>query len=191
MARWSLIGKKTVYIGSEEIDPEFVADEAATITVTPGTTEVASQLGTVEYPNGSFEELSATVTIHVPNIRFLGKLFPGLFVEADFDYDDEDGEDGSTGQVRFGAYECKTTEAVPVIIHNTCADDSRDDIQIPNALIANGGEFTISLSDPFDVELQITPQPGTEGAVIMGEGSLSQKTLYNPETQSYEPISES
>lgn len=188
MANWSLIGKKTVYIGGEEIEPEFVADEAATITVSPSTTEVSSQLGTVSYPNGAFEELSATVTIHVPNMRFLGKLFPGLFVESEFDYD---GEDERTGQVRFGAYECKTTDPVPVIIHNTCADDSRDDIQIPNALIANGGEFTISLSDPFDVELQITPQPGTEGAVIMGEGSLSQKTLYNPETQTYEPVSES
>lgn len=187
MATWSLIGKKTVYIGQEEIDPEFVADEVGTITVTPGTTEVSSQLGTVSYPNGSFEELAATITVHCPNIRFLGKLFPSLFVEADFTYDDGD-DDGSTGQVRFGAYECKTTEAVPVVIHNACASDSRDDIRIPNAIIANGGEFTISLSDPFDVELQITPQPGTEGAVIMGEGSLTQKTLYNPETQTYEPI---
>lgn len=181
---YSLVGRKTVYIGSETIDSEFLAAEAATITVTPSSTEFDSQLGTYSIPNGSFEELSVTLTLLIPNIRFLGKIFPGLWVEG---YEDEDtGE--TMGQVRFGATECRTVDPVPVVIHNTCADGSEDDIQIPQALIAQGGEFTVSRDDPFELEVTITPMPGTEGAIIMGVGDLEGKSLYNPETQEYEQV---
>ena len=65
---WPLVGKKILYIGSEVIDPQFLADEASEITITEGTTEIGSQEGTLNIPNGSFDELSMTITIHLPSM---------------------------------------------------------------------------------------------------------------------------
>ena len=50
MASYPLIGKKTVYIDDMVISPDYVQDEAGTITLTPGTTEVSSQSGTINVP---------------------------------------------------------------------------------------------------------------------------------------------
>lgn len=40
---YSLIGKKTVYIGQEEFAPNFVGSDGITITLTPNTVDVESQ----------------------------------------------------------------------------------------------------------------------------------------------------
>lgn len=189
---WPLIGKKILYIGSEVIDPQFLADEASEITITEGTTEVGSQEGTLNIPNGSFDELSMTVTIHLPSVRYLGKLFPSLFEKASFNYGE--GEDNETGVVRFASGKCSRRDPVPIVLHNACDSDSAQDIRVPQGLISTSIDATISLSDPIDIQLSVQPMPGTGGtvgAVEFGEGSLTEKTLYNPVTQQYEPIDES
>lgn len=192
MTSYRMIGKKVVYIGSETIPSECISDEVGTITVTPSTTEIASQAGTFTVPNGSYEELSATISVIIPSVRFLAKIFPNLAKKGSFTYSDHKGDDDYTPyQVRFGANECSTTEPTTVVIHNVCDNDSSQDIRIPNAIIANGGEFTVSLSDPFTIELQISMLPGDEPAVIFGEGDLTKATLYNPSTQKYEAVASS
>ena len=189
---WPLIGKKILYIGSEVIDPQFLADEASEITITEGTTEVDSQEGTLNIPNGSFDELSMTVTIHLPSARYLGKLFPNLYTPASFNYGD--GEDNETGVTRFAAGTCARRDPVPIILHNACDTNSAQDIRVPQGLISTTIDATISLSDPIDIQLSVQPMPGTGGtvgAVEFGEGNLEAPSVYNPETQAYEPIAES
>lgn len=189
MTQYRLVGKKEVYIDSERIPSECIADEIGTITVTPSTTEISSQAGTFNVPNGAYDELSATITVIIPSVRFLGRIFPNLWKAGKFKYAGHENDDDYTpGQVSFGANECRTTDPVTVVIHNACDTDSSQDIRIPNALIANGGEFDVNLTDPFEVELQISMIPGDVPAVIFGEGSLDEPTLYNPETGRYEPI---
>lgn len=189
MTQYRLVGKKEVYIGSERIPSECIADEIGTITVTPSQTEISSQAGTFNVPNGAYDELSATITVIIPSVRFLGRIFPNLWKAGKFKYAGHETDDDYTpGQVSFGANECRTTEPVTVVIHNACDTDSSQDIRIPNALIANGGEFDVNLTDPFEVELQISMIPGDVPAVIFGEGSLDEPTLYNPKTGRYEPI---
>ena len=189
MTQYRLVGKKEVYIDSERIPSECISDEIGTITVTPSTTEISSQAGTFNVPNGAYDELSATITVIIPSVRFLGRIFPNLWKAGKFKYEGHENDDDYTpGQVSFGANECRTTEPVTVVIHNACDTDSSQDIRIPNALIANGGEFDVNLTDPFEVELQISMIPGDVPAVIFGEGSLDEATLYNPETGRYEPI---
>lgn len=189
MTQYRLVGKKEVYIGSERIPSECIADEIGTITVTPSTTEISSQAGTFNVPNGAYDELSATITVIIPSVRFLGRIFPNLWKAGKFTYKGHENDDDYTpGQVSFGANECRTTDPVTVVIHNACDTDSSQDIRIPNALIANGGEFDVNLTDPFEVELQISMIPGDVPAVIFGEGSLDGPTLYNPKTGQYEPI---
>ena len=187
MASYPLIGKKTVYIDDMIIPPDYIQDEVGTITLTPSTTEIASQSGTIKVPNGSYEELSFELNIICPSVRFLGMLFPELYHNASFKRVIS-GTMSETGQVRFGGNECVSNTPRNIIIHNVCdGQSSAQDFRIPNALISAGGEFKISLSDPFVVTLTGTMATGSEGAVIMGELNLDTPSHYDETTGSIKP----
>ena len=182
MASYPLIGKKTVYIDDFVISPDFVQDEVGTITLTPGTTEVASQSGTINVPNGSYEEMSFELNIICPSVRFLGMLFPELYHNAKFKRVIS-GSMSETGQVRFGGNECVSNTPRDIIIHNVCdGHSSAQDFRIPQALISAGGEFTISLGDPFVVTLTGTMTSGANGAVVMGELDLDNPSYYDEDS---------
>lgn len=187
MASYPLIGKKTVYIDDMIIPPDYVQDEVGTITLTPSTTEIASQSGTIKVPNGSYDELSFELNIICPSVRFLGMLFPELYHNASFKRVIS-GSMSETGQVRFGGNECISNTPRDIIIHNVCdGASSAQDFRIPNALISAGGEFKVSLSDPFVVTLSGTMASGNEGAVIMGELDLDTPSHYDETSGSIKP----
>lgn len=182
MASYPLIGKKTVYIDDMVISPDYVQDEVGTITLTPGTTEVASQSGTINVPNGSYEEMSFELNIICPSVRYLGMLFPELYHNAKFKRVIS-GSLSETGQVRFGGNECISNTPRDIIIHNVCdGHSSAQDFRIPQALISAGGEFTVSLSDPFVVTLSGSMTPGANGAVVMGELDLGTPSYYDEDS---------
>lgn len=182
MASYPLIGKKTVYIDDMVIPPDYVQDEVGTITLTPSTTEIASQSGTIKVPNGSYDEMSFELNIICPSVRFLGMLFPELYHNAKFNRI-IGGKLGETGQVRFGGNECISNTPRDIIIHNVCdGHSSAQDFRIPQALISAGGEFKVSLSDPFIVTLSGTMTSSPEGAVIMGELNLDTPSYYDETT---------
>lgn len=182
MASYPLIGKKTVYIDDLVISPDFVQDEVGTITLTPGTTEVASQSGTINVPNGSYEEMSFEINIICPSVRFIGMLFPELYHNAKFKRIIS-GSLAETGQVRFGANECVSNTPRDIIIHNVCdGHSSAQDFRIPQALISAGGEFTLSLSDPFVVKLSGSMTSGANGAVVMGELNIDTPSYYDEDS---------
>lgn len=184
MASYPLIGKKTVYIDDMVIPPDYVQDEVGTITLTPSTTEIASQSGTIKVPNGSYDEMSFELNIICPSVRFLGMLFPELYHNAKFKRV-IGGDLGETGQVRFGGNECVSNTPRDIIIHNVCdGHSSAQDFRIPQALISAGGEFKISLSDPFVVTLSGTMTASPEGAVVMGELNLDTPSYYDETTGS-------
>lgn len=187
MASYPLIGKKTVYIDDMVISPEYIQDEVGTITLTPSTTEIASQTGTIKVPNGSYDELSFELNIICPSVRFLGMLFPELYHNATFKRVIS-GNMSETGQVRFGGNECVSNTPRDIIIHNVCdGNSSAQDFRIPQALISAGGEFKISLSDPFVVTLNGTMTSGSEGAVIMGELDLNTPSHYDEASGTIKP----
>lgn len=182
MASYPLIGKKTVYIDDLVISPDYVQDEAGNITLTPGTTEVASQSGTINVPNGSYEEMSFELNIICPSVRYLGMLFPELYHNAKFKRVIS-GLLSETGQVRFGGNECVSNTPRDIIIHNVCdGHSSAQDFRIPQSLISAGGEFTVSLSDPFVVKLSGSMTPGANGAVVMGELDLDTPSYYDEDS---------
>ena len=181
MASYPLIGKKTVYIDDLVISPDYVQDEAGTITLTPGTTEVSSQSGTINVPNGSYKEMSFELNIICPSVRYLGMLFPELYHNAKFKRVIS-GSLSETGQVRFGCNEC-VSNTPRDIIHNVCdGHSSAQDFRIPQALISAGGEFTVSLSDPFVVKLSGSMSSGANGAVVMGELDLDTPSYYDEDS---------
>lgn len=182
MASYPLIGKKTVYIDGMVISPDYVQDEVGSITLTPGTTEVASQSGTINVPNGSYEEMSFELNIICPSVRYLGMLFPELYHDAKFKRVIS-GSLSETGQVRFGGNECVSNTPRDIIIHNVCdGHSSAQDFRIPQALISAGGEFTVSLSDPFVVKLSGSMASGANGAVVMGELDLNTASYYDEDS---------
>lgn len=182
MASYPLIGKKTVYIDDLVISPDYVQDEAGSITLTPGTTEVASQSGTINVPNGSYEEMSFELNIICPSVRYLGMLFPELYHNAKFKRVIS-GLMSETGQVRFGGNECVSNTPRDIIIHNVCdGHSSAQDFRIPQALISAGGEFTVSLSDPFVVKLSGSMASGANGSVVMGELDLDTPSYYDEDS---------
>lgn len=182
MASYPLIGKKTVYIDDLVISPDYVQDEVGSITLTPGTTEVASQSGTINVPNGSYEEMSFELNIICPSVRYLGMLFPELYHNAKFKRVIS-GSLSETGQVRFGGTECVSNIPRDIIIHNVCdGHSSAQDFRIPQALISAGGEFTVSLSDPFVVTLSGSMTSGANGAVVMGELDLGTPSYYDEDS---------
>lgn len=182
MASYPLIGKKTVYIDDMIIPPDYVQDEVGTITLTPSTTEIASQSGTIKVPNGSYDEMSFELNIICPSVRFLGMLFPELYHNAKFNRVIS-GTTSETGQVRFGGNECVSNTPRDIIIHNVCdGHSSAQDFRIPQALISAGGEFKVSLSDPFVVTLTGTMTASPEGAVVMGELNLDTPSYYDETT---------
>lgn len=184
MASYPLIGKKTVYIDDMVISPDYVQDEAGTITLTPGTTEVSSQSGTINVPNGSYEEMSFELNIICPSVRYLGMLFPELYHNAKFKRVIS-GSLSETGQVRFGGNECVSNTPRDIIIHNVCdGHSSAQDFRIPQALISAGGEFTVSLSDPFVITLSGSMASGANGAVVMGELNLDTPSYYDEDSGS-------
>lgn len=192
MASYPLIGKKTVYIDDMIIPPDYVQDEVGTITLTPSTTEIASQSGTIKVPNGSYDEMSFELNIICPSVRFLGMLFPELYHNAKFKRVIS-GTNSETGQVRFGGNECISNTPRDIIIHNVCdGHSSAQDFRIPQALISAGGEFKVSLGDPFIVTLTGTMTSSPEGAVVMGELNLDKPSYYDETTgtikQSNNPI---
>lgn len=182
MASYPLIGKKTVYLDDLVISPDYVQDEAGSITLTPGTTEVASQSGTINVPNGSYEEMSFELNIICPSVRYLGMLFPELYHNAKFKRVIS-GLMSETGQVRFGGNECVSNTPRDIIIHNVCdGHSSAQDFRIPQSLISAGGEFTVSLSDPFVVKLSGSMASGANGAVVMGELDLDNPSYYDEDS---------
>lgn len=182
MASYPLIGKKTVYIDDMVISPDYVQDEAGTITLTPGTTEISSQSGTINVPNGSYEEMGFELNIICPSVRYLGMLFPELYHNAKFKRVIS-GSLSETGQVRFGGTECVSNTPRDIIIHNVCdGHSSAQDFRIPQSLISAGGEFTVSLSDPFVVTLSGSMTPGANGAVVMGELDLDNPSYYDEDS---------
>lgn len=184
MASYPLIGKKTVYIDDMIIPPDYVQDEVGTITLTPSTTEIASQSGTIKVPNGSYDEMSFELNIICPSVRFLGMLFPELYHNAKFKRVIS-GTTSETGQVRFGGNECVSNTPRDIIIHNVCdGQSSAQDFRIPQALISAGGEFKVSLSDPFIVTLSGTMTASPTGAVVMGELDLDTPSYYDENTGS-------
>ena len=184
MASYPLIGKKTVYIDDMIIPPDYIQDEVGTITLTPSTTEIASQSGTIKVPNGSYDEMSFELNIICPSVRFLGMLFPELYHNAKFKRVIS-GTTSETGQVRFGGNECISNTPRDIIIHNVCdGQSSAQDFRIPQALISAGGEFKVSLGDPFVVTLTGTMTTSPEGAVVMGELNLDTPSYYDETTGS-------
>lgn len=175
---FNLMKRKEVIIGNNIIPSNLLASKACDLDISEDLTKIESQAGTLQYPNGSYE---FTITLHfnVPNVNFLNLLFPSLYQTASYDK--------SAGRISFGADNDTVTNInpVPVVLRNAIAEDSTEDIYIPNALLSIDGGFSFESGKATTVDINVTALNEGAGAVRLGCGSLVMPTLYDADKGAY------
>src|SRR5687768_17224123 len=121
-------GKVDVSLNGIRVPATLLSDEGVTTTLTEGTREIPTMGGTFTQASGVYEEATVVFNVTLPNMRYLGNLFPDMFTAS---------SDRPTiaGQTVIGGDDCATRENTPVVVHYTCDPNSDNDIFIPNGSV--------------------------------------------------------
>lgn len=137
--------------------------------------------GTFNTPSGVLETSQITGTLYLPNMAYLGKIFPELY-NAPSGTQDE-------GNVIFGSGTCTTKPVAKVNVHYECEDTDNNDLHIFEAVFGFNFNATYNATDALSVEFTAYAQPSQNGVVRFGTGDLTQKAEYDPETGNTVPYS--
>lgn len=175
-------GKVDVSLNGVTIPAQYLSDEGATTTLTEGTREVATMAGTFSQSSGTYDEANVVFNVTLPNMNYLKNIFPDLYTAS---------VDRPTvaGQTVFGGDTCTARNNTPVVVHYTCDPNSDNDVFIPNGAVLASVELTQNATDPVTVAVTVNAQPDDNGVIaILGTGDLTEPTLWNAATETYEPI---
>lgn len=174
-------GKVDVSLNGITIPAHYLSDEGVTTTLTEGTREVPTMAGTTNQPSGTIDESMVVFTVVLPNMNYLKNIFPDMYTPSE--------RPTVAGRVAFGSNDCTVRENTPVVVHYTCDENSDNDVYVPNGSVQASVELVQNVSDPVTVEITVNAQPDEDGVVAyLGTGSLTEPTLWDPETETYEPI---
>lgn len=184
-----LSGKASVtlyYEGGDSIvvTPEFIGEDGVTVTMTPGTRTITSLNGTTTVPSGTIDEATFSFPLLLPSMRYLGDVFPGNFTAS---------TDRQTisGQTVVGGQDCAASVSAKAVIHFICDENSDNDIYIPVALVNPDLSTVINATDGVSVTVMGYAQPASElngGVARYGTGDLTEPTLFDATSGTYEPI---
>lgn len=175
-------GKVDVSLFGVRIPAQFISDEGVTTTLTEGTREISTMAGTFNLPSGTYDEATLVFTLVLPNMNYLKNVFPDMY---------EASEDRPTvaGRVTFGGNDCTVRDNTPVVVHYSCEPNSDNDVFVPNGAVQATVELVQNATDPVTVEITVNAQPNDNGVIAwVGTGSLEGETLWNPATETYEPV---
>lgn len=181
-------GKVDVSLNGITIPAQFLSDEGVTTTLTEGTREVATMAGTFTQPSGTFDEATVVFNVTLPNMNYVGKIFPDLYTAS---------VDRPTvaGQIDFGGDTCEARNNTPVVVHYSCDPNSDNDVFIPNGAVQASIELVQNATDPVTVAVTVNAQPNEDGDLAplgliarLGTGSLTEPTLWNEVTEEYEAV---
>jgi len=144
-------------------------------------TEISTQAATIRQGSGR-NNASVTATIFLPSMGYLGNFLRSKFNAATNPAD--------PGNVIIKAGSCSGSDRGVLHIHSTCNEDDKDDIHIYSAVVMNNSEIEFSEDgSALSVELTFHAQPDDDGNLYrLGTGDLTQDVLYDPETDTYEPV---
>lgn len=184
MATKYMSGKAQVSLNGVTIPPQYISDDGVKTTLKEGETEIKTMAGVFKQPNGMMDEATSMFSVVLPDMNYLKNVFPEMYTAS---------TDRPTvaGQTKFGGNTCSARENTPVVVHYTCDSNSDNDIYIPNGSVVANVEIQQNAGDPVVVEITINAQPDDtlNGAVaILGTGSLTGPTLWNPATETYEAV---
>lgn len=175
-------GKVDISMFGVTLPAKFVSDDGATTTATEKVREIPTMAGTIRVPTGIYDEAKTEFTIVLPNMDFLKNVFPDLY---------QAGTGTQTrGRVAIGGNTCVARENTPLVVHYTCSGNSDNDVYLPNAAVTASFELTQNASDPVKVMVTANAHPDDTDGVLMylGTGDLTEKTLWDPVTKQYEPV---
>jgi len=184
-----LSGKASVtlyYEGGDSvvIDPQYIGEDGVTVTMTTGTRAITSQNGTTTVPSGTIDEATFSFPLLLPNMNFLGSVFPE-------NYTPSVDRPNVAGQTVVGGEGCQGQVSAIAVIHFICDENSDNDIYIPEALINPDLSTVINSTDGVSVMVMGYAQPSDElngGVARYGTGDLTEPTLFDADTGTYEPI---
>lgn len=175
-------GKVDVSLNGVTIPAHYLSDDGANTNLQEGTREISTMAGTFTKPSGTYDEATVGFTLVLPNFNYLKNIFPDMY-EASVD------RPTVAGRITFGGNECTTRENTPVVVHYSCDTNSDNDVFIPNGAVQASVEITQNVNDPVTVEVMVNAQPDENGVIAwLGTGDLTEPTLYNAATNSYEAI---
>lgn len=165
------------------IPAEMLVDD---IEVANGEEQVSTSntfAGEQSEPNGTYASPQINFNIKM-NMKALRLIQPGIsFSSSD--------RPTIAGQTIFGGSACTITDDAILIIHQTCGENSDNDLQFPRVKLSKNFGTTLSPGEIFMLPFNayIMPSPENDGALaIYGTGSLDEPTLFSDETGEYEPI---
>lgn len=181
-------GKASVALNGVTIPSQYLSDEGATTTLTETVREISTLAGTFSQSTGIYEEANVVFNVVLPNMNYLKNVFPDLYTAS---------VDRPTvaGQVDFGGADCEVRENTPLVVHYECEDNSDNDVFLPNASVVASIELVQNATDPVVVAVTANAQPNEDEALAplgliarLGTGSLEEPTLWDAETEQYEPV---
>jgi hypothetical protein len=175
-------GKVDVSLNGITIPARYLSDDGVVTTFTEGTREIATMDGTITQSSGTFDEATVVFTVVLPNMYYLGNIFPEQF---------EQSNDRPTvaGRTSFGGDDCTVRANTPLVVHYSCEPNSDNDIFVPNASIQATFELTQNVTDPVTVEITANAQPDDNGLrAWFGTGSLDEPTIWDPVSGQYVPV---
>lgn len=189
MAQTYLSGKASVTLYYEDdesvvIDPQYIGEDGVTVTMTPGTRSITSQNGTTTVPSGTIDEAMFSFPLLLPNMNFLGDIFPGSYTPSV-------DRPSVAGQTVVGGGDSCASISAKAVIHFICDENSDNDIYIPAALVNPDLSTVINATDGVTITVMGYAQPADElngGVARYGTGDLTEPTLFDSTTGEYEAI---
>lgn len=174
-------GSADLALGTAVIPADLLGD------ITPSFTEGERSSDTLggnrTAPSGRYDEATLTFTLFVPSFDYLKNIWPDRYNAA---------AGASAGNLVFGAGSCATKTPVVANIHYTCDDDSRNDTHIYKVLVAANWNPTHNATDGLSVEVKLYAQPNSSKNYFqLGSGDLTQNTLWNAATQTWDAVTSS
>jgi hypothetical protein len=168
--------------GGVRIPAEVLTDEI-TVTGDEGTTSSTTFAGTFTQPSGTYDE---------PSVEFTMLLTPTLLRELYPELSDPSVDRPNiAGQTVFGGTDCTVRESAKLVIHWTCDGNSDNDWYFPNVMLSQNFSATFTPNEVITLPVMGHIQPADElngGLVRVGTGDLTEPTLFDEATGTYEPI---
>jgi hypothetical protein len=94
------------------------------------------------------------------------------------------------GQTVFGGNTCTVRESAKLVIHWSCDSNSDEDWYFPNVLLSQNFSATFTPGEVLTVPVvgHIQPDSSTGQLVIVGTGDLTEETIFDETTGTYEPV---
>lgn len=165
------------------IPAEMLVDDIEVANGEEQVSTVTTFAGEESEPNGTYSSPQINFSIKL-NMKALRMIQPNISTDS---------SDRPTiaGQTVFGGSACTVTDDAILIVHQTCGENSDNDLQFPRVKLSKNFGMTLSPGEVFTLPFNAYILPSTnDGALaIYGTGDLDEPTLFSDVTGEYEPIS--